>query len=52
MSLAIEPMAIIGDTHTYVDKDGWTVHGSGISSHTEHSIFIHQDSVEIITNRN
>jgi len=52
MSLAIEPMAIIGDAHTYVDKDGWTVCAQNINSHSEHSIFIHEDSVEIITNRN
>lgn len=47
--LAIEPMAIIGNTDTYIDKDGWTVYGHNISAHVEHSIFVHNDRVEIIT---
>lgn len=51
--LAIEPMAVIGDTYTYVDKDGWTVIcPGGLSSHYEHTVFIHEDNVEIITDRN
>jgi len=52
LTIAIEPMLIIGDTYTYVDKDGWTVYGSGISAHFEHSIFIHENKVEILTQRN
>jgi methionyl aminopeptidase len=51
LTLAIEPMLIMGDTYTYTDKDGWTVWGNGISSHFEHTIFIHEDHVEIITAR-
>lgn len=52
LTIAIEPMAIIGDTYTYVDKDGWTVWGQNISAHQEHSIFVHEDnSVEILTER-
>ena len=49
--IAIEPMAVIGNTKTYVDKDGWTVWGSGISAHVEHSIYVHKDHVEIVTKR-
>ena len=47
--IAIEPMAIIGNTHTFVGKDGWTVYTENINSHVEHSIFVHNDHVEIIT---
>lgn len=49
--IAIEPMAVIGGKETYVDKDGWTIWGSGISAHFEHSIFVHDDYVEIVTAR-
>lgn len=49
LTIAIEPMCVMGDTSTYVDKDGWTVWGQNISAHTEHSIFVHSDKVEIIT---
>lgn len=51
LSIAIEPMLIVGDTATWIGKDGWTVYGSGMSSHAEHSIFVHSDRVEIITAR-
>lgn len=49
--LAIEPMLVFGSTETFIDKDGWTVRGTGISSHFEHSVFVHEDHVEIITDR-
>lgn len=49
MTLAIEPMLTIGDTMTKVQKDGWTVTANGISSHAEHTVFIHDNNVEIIT---
>jgi methionyl aminopeptidase len=51
LAIAIEPMLVIGDTYTYVDKDGWTVWGQNISAHFEHSVFVHEDKVEIITRR-
>ena len=51
LAIAIEPMLVIGDTYTYVDKDGWTVMGQDISAHMEHSIFVHEDRVEILTDR-
>lgn len=50
--IAIEPMAIVGDNYTFVDKDNWTVYGRDISAHFEHSIYIHEDHAEIITARN
>lgn len=49
LSIAIEPMLVIGDVKTYTKSDGWTVCTEDIGSHVEHSIFIHNDSVEIIT---
>jgi len=49
--IAIEPMFVIGSDSTYTDKDGWTVWGMGISAHYEHTVFIHEDHVEIITGR-
>jgi methionyl aminopeptidase len=50
--LAIEPMLVMGTTNTHVASDGWTVLTSGISAHAEHSVYIHHDHVEIITDRN
>lgn len=53
MSLAIEPLSTInGSTKTWVDKDGWSVYTERTSCHFEHTIFIHQDHVEIMTARN
>jgi methionyl aminopeptidase len=50
MTLAIEPMAVLnGSTRTWVGGDGWTVFTENASAHFEKTIFIHQDSVEIIT---
>lgn len=49
LSIAIEPMAVIGDTYTFVDKDGWTVCAQNVNSHSEHSIFVHNNYVEVIT---
>jgi methionyl aminopeptidase len=51
LTIAIEPMLIIGDTATHIDKDGWTVWGKNLSCHWEHTIFVHEDRVEIITKR-
>lgn len=52
MSLAIEPLLTTGSTKTRVDKDGWTVWcDAEISCHEEHTIFIHEDHIEIITDR-
>ncbi len=52
MTIAIEPLLVIGnDESTAVDKDGWTVWTKDISCHMEHTIFIHKDKVEIITER-
>ena len=49
--LCIEPMVVFGSTNTTVTNDGWTVLSNGVSAHAEHSVFIHEDHVEIITKR-
>lgn len=50
--IAIEPMAVIGSTYTRTLDDGWTVSTNDIGSHWEHSVFVHEDHIEIITDRN
>jgi methionyl aminopeptidase len=52
LTIAIEPMFTIGSTNTKVLQDGWTVVTNDIGAHAEHTIFVHEDSVEIITDRN
>jgi methionyl aminopeptidase len=47
--LAIEPMAIIGDNETYIGEDNWTVVGKNISAHFEHTIYISDDFIEVLT---
>lgn len=49
MTLAIEPMVVVGDNRTRVMSDGWTVVTDDVGAHFEKTIFIHQDKVEIIT---
>ena len=50
--IAIEPLLCTASTQTVVDQDGWTVKTlSGISAHYEHSVYVHEDHVEIITDR-
>lgn len=52
LTLAIEPMLVPMDTTTTISKDGWTVYTREIGTHFEHTIFVHEDRVEIITKRN
>lgn len=53
MTLAIEPLLIPFNysTETKVGADGWTVYTKDVSFHTEHTIFINENGVEIITRR-
>lgn len=51
MTIAIEPMLVIGKPKTKVLQDGWTVVSPGISSHFEHTLFIDDDKVHVITER-
>ena len=51
LSIAIEPMLTFGSTKTWVSEDGWTVMTDNINCHAEHSIYVHEDHVEVITDR-
>ena len=51
LAIAIEPMFVLGSTATSTLDDGWTVVTPDLSAHFEHSIFVHEDHVEIITDR-
>lgn len=47
--IAIEPMFAIGSAKTKTLDDGWTVVTRDLSCHMEHTIFVHEDHIEIIT---
>lgn len=51
LAIAIEPMLVAGSTTTTTLDDGWTVVTPDVSAHFEHSVFVHEDHVEIITDR-
>lgn len=51
LSIAIEPQLVIGTTNLKTLSDGWTVVTENIGAHFEHSVFVHDDHVEIITDR-
>jgi methionyl aminopeptidase len=51
LAIAIEPMLVLGSTTTTTLNDGWTVMTPDLSAHFEHSVFVHEDRVEIITSR-
>ncbi len=52
MVLAIEPLFVLGSsTKTRTLGDGWTVACENMCSHHEHSVYIHENRVEIITER-
>lgn len=51
LAIAIEPMLVPGSTETRTLADGWTVATDDVGAHFEHSVFVHTDSVEIITDR-
>lgn len=51
MTIAIEPMATLGDWQVDFLKDGWTVatHDGSLSAHFEHTVLITDDGAEILT---
>lgn len=52
MTIAIEPLFVLGgENNTRVLDDGWTVLARDICAHVEHTVFIHEDKVEVITRR-
>ncbi|MBI4328764.1 MAG: type I methionyl aminopeptidase [Chloroflexi bacterium] len=53
LALAIEPMVTLGDWHTQVAADGWTVStlDGSLSAHFENSIIILEGGPEVLTSR-
>lgn len=51
LTIAIEPMLVLGSITTSTLNDGWTVVTPDLSAHFEHSVFVHEDHVEIISDR-
>jgi len=49
MTFAIEPMFIYGDNSIKLSDDKWVVLTKDIGVHFEHTLFIHNDRVEVIT---
>lgn len=51
MTIAIEPMATVGDYHIKIDKDGWTIRtvDGSLAAHFEHTVLITDDGCEILT---
>lgn len=51
MTIAIEPMATMGDWRVYEADDGWTVltHDGSMAAHFEHTVLITPDGAEVLT---
>ena len=51
MTIAIEPMAMLGNEKVYVENDGWTVSTSdgSLSAHFEDTVLVTDDGFEILT---
>src|SRR5271157_268447 len=50
LSIAIEPLLVMGNsTETYLEKDKWGVLCDNVCCHFEHSVYIHDDYVEVVT---
>lgn len=51
MTIAVEPMATLGDWRVVVDPDGWTIRtrDGSKSAHFEDTLLITEDGVEILT---
>jgi len=50
-AIAIEPMVTVGSYDVVIDDDGWTYRTSDgkLSAHFEHTVWIHPDGPEILT---
>ncbi len=51
MTIAIEPMATLGDFNIRLDPDGWTIRTAdgSLSAHFEHTILVTEQGSEILT---
>ena len=50
-TIAVEPMATLGDYHVVLDKDDWTIRtrDGSLAAHFEHTVLITEDGAEILT---
>ena len=50
-TIAIEPMATLGDFRVYIDVDGWTIRSNdrSWSAHFEHTVLVTDEGYEILT---
>jgi methionyl aminopeptidase len=48
-TIAIEPILTFGNPGIKLMNDGWTVVLNDVGVHWEHTIFVHEDRIEIIT---
>ena len=51
MTIAIEPMATLGDHRIHIAEDGWTVYtrDGSMAAHFEHTVLITPDGAEVLT---
>ena len=50
LTIAIEPMLVMGETKSRVLEDGWTVVTGGLNCHYEHTVFVEdENTVHIVT---
>ena len=51
MTIAVEPMATLGDWHVVIDPDGWTIRSrdGSLSAHFEDTLLVTKSGVEILT---
>jgi methionyl aminopeptidase len=51
MSIAIEPMATLGDFRVKTDTNGWTIRtvDSSLAAHFEHTLLVTDDGCEVLT---
>ncbi len=51
MTIAVEPMATLGEEDIYIDKDKWTVRtkDGSIAAHFEHTVLVTDKGCEILT---
>lgn len=49
LTIAIEPLLCIGDNKTIIGDDKWTVTTIGLNAHCEHTIFLHENRIEVMT---
>ena len=54
MTIAIEPMATLGQDGVFVGEDDWTIYteDGSYAAHFEHTVLITDDSFEILTTLN